>query len=130
MLSILKNQPSLVILLYLLLTYLRAANKLIPSMDSLQSVTSLAFNSYWFWRLFLHYIFTRKGQRKIAFTVPTYNNSQPTKRYQWNLLPQGMSNSSILCQYFVTQPFKWYVSTFLKWEFTIKRMTFCNMIEM
>ncbi|CAO2588167.1 Endogenous retrovirus group K member 7 Pol protein, partial [Lemmus lemmus] len=37
---------------------------------------------------------------KFAFTVPTYNNCQPTKRYQWTVLPLGMLNSPALCQYF------------------------------
>ena len=39
-----------------------------------------------------------KDREKFAFTVPTYNNFQPTKRYQWTILPQGMLNSPTLCQ--------------------------------
>ena len=42
--------------------------------------------------------------RENSFTVPTYNNSQPVKQYQWKSLPQEMLNSSTLCQYFVSQP--------------------------
>ena len=38
---------------------------------------------------------------KFAFTVPEYNNGQPTQRYQWKVLPQGMLNSPTLCQEFV-----------------------------
>ncbi|CAO2630831.1 Endogenous retrovirus group K member 8 Pol protein, partial [Lemmus lemmus] len=41
-----------------------------------------------------------KDREKFAFTVPTYNNSQPTKRCQWTVLPQDMLNSPALCQYF------------------------------
>ena len=41
---------------------------------------------------------------KNAFTVPTLNNSQPVRRYQWRVLPQGMLNSPTLCQHFVQQP--------------------------
>lgn len=39
---------------------------------------------------------------KFAFTVPTYKNAQPVKRYQWKVL-QGMLNSPTLYQYFVQQ---------------------------
>ena len=45
-----------------------------------------------------------KDREKFAFTMPTYNNSQPTRRYQWTILPQEMLNSPNLCQYFVSQP--------------------------
>ena len=31
-----------------------------------------------------------QDREKFEFTVPTYNNSQPQKRYQWRVLPQGM----------------------------------------
>ncbi|MGE9574186.1 reverse transcriptase domain-containing protein [Escherichia coli] len=43
-------------------------------------------------------------REKFAFTVPTLNNSQPVRRYQWRVLPQGMLNSPTLCQHFVQQP--------------------------
>lgn len=52
---------------------------------------------------FFHYTFTRK-EEKFAFTVPTYNDSQPSKRYQWKVLPQRMLTSLTLCQYFVWHP--------------------------
>ncbi|EGV93609.1 HERV-K_3q27.3 provirus ancestral Pol protein [Cricetulus griseus] len=44
------------------------------------------------------------GREKFVFTVPTLNNSQPVRRYQWRVLPQGMLNSPTLCQHFVQQP--------------------------
>ena len=44
-----------------------------------------------------------RDREKFVFTVPTYSNSQPIRKYQWALLPQGMLNSPTLCQYFVNQ---------------------------
>ncbi|RMC21400.1 hypothetical protein DUI87_02264 [Hirundo rustica rustica] len=38
---------------------------------------------------------------KFAFTVPTINNAEPAQRYQWRVLPQGMRNSPVLCQWYV-----------------------------
>ncbi|RMC13405.1 hypothetical protein DUI87_10942 [Hirundo rustica rustica] len=38
---------------------------------------------------------------KFAFTVPTINNAEPAQRYQWRVLPQGMWNSPMLCQWYV-----------------------------
>ncbi|NXA30638.1 POK8 protein, partial [Ibidorhyncha struthersii] len=46
---------------------------------------------------------------KFAFTVPTLNNSGPTQRYEWTVLPQGMANSPTMCQFYVNkalQPWK------------------------
>ncbi|RMC20231.1 hypothetical protein DUI87_01077 [Hirundo rustica rustica] len=40
---------------------------------------------------------------KFAFTVPTINNAEPTQRYQWRVLPQGMRNSPVLCQWYVAR---------------------------
>ncbi|XP_017592014.1 PREDICTED: endogenous retrovirus group K member 18 Pol protein-like, partial [Corvus brachyrhynchos] len=40
---------------------------------------------------------------KFAFTVPAINNAEPAKRYQWKVLPQGMRNSPIICQWYVAQ---------------------------
>ena len=45
-----------------------------------------------------------KNREKFAFTVTTYNSSQPTRRYQQTVLPKGMLNSPTLCQYFLSQP--------------------------
>ncbi|RMC00151.1 hypothetical protein DUI87_23562 [Hirundo rustica rustica] len=40
---------------------------------------------------------------KFAFTVPTINNAEPAQRYQWRVLPQGMRNSPMLCQWNVAR---------------------------
>ncbi|NWI49707.1 POK18 protein, partial [Calyptomena viridis] len=40
---------------------------------------------------------------KFAFTVPAVNNSEPSRRYQWTVLPQGMKNSPTICQWYVAQ---------------------------
>lgn len=45
----------------------------------------------------------------FAFTIPEFNNSRPTKRYQWKVLPQGMLNSPTMCQDYVDkvlEPFR------------------------
>ncbi|XP_065275705.1 endogenous retrovirus group K member 18 Pol protein [Emys orbicularis] len=44
-----------------------------------------------------------EDRARFAFTVPVLNHSQPTPRYQWNVLPQGMLNSPTLCQHFVAR---------------------------
>ncbi|RMB97192.1 hypothetical protein DUI87_26294 [Hirundo rustica rustica] len=41
------------------------------------------------------------GRPKFAFTVPTINNAEPAQRYQWKVMPQGMRNSPVLCQWYV-----------------------------
>ena len=38
---------------------------------------------------------------RFAFTLPSVNNEEPDKRYQWIVLPQGMANSPTMCQLFV-----------------------------
>ncbi|RMC20332.1 hypothetical protein DUI87_01181 [Hirundo rustica rustica] len=40
---------------------------------------------------------------KFAFTVPTINNAETAQRYQWRVLPQGMRNSPMLCQWYVAR---------------------------
>ncbi|KAL6041031.1 hypothetical protein STEG23_019171 [Scotinomys teguina] len=40
---------------------------------------------------------------RFAFTLPSVNHEQPDARYQWRVLPQGMSNSPTICQLFVHQ---------------------------
>ncbi|KFO60551.1 hypothetical protein N302_06551, partial [Corvus brachyrhynchos] len=40
---------------------------------------------------------------KFAFTVPSINNAEPVKGYQWRVLPQGMKNSPAICQWYVAQ---------------------------
>ncbi|TRZ12048.1 hypothetical protein HGM15179_015057 [Zosterops borbonicus] len=42
---------------------------------------------------------------RFAFSVPTINREAPRKRYHWRVLPQGMKNSPVICQ--------WYVSSLL-----------------
>ena len=37
----------------------------------------------------------------FAFTLPSVNNEEPDKWYQWIVLPQGMANSPTMCQLFV-----------------------------
>ncbi|CAI7935027.1 Hypothetical predicted protein [Podarcis lilfordi] len=43
-----------------------------------------------------------KDRKFFAFTVPVLNNSQPTERYQWKVLPQGMLNSPTMCQQYIS----------------------------
>ncbi|PKU40755.1 endogenous retrovirus group k member 18 pol [Limosa lapponica baueri] len=35
---------------------------------------------------------------RFAFSVPSVNQQQPTRRYHWTVLPQGMLNSPTICQ--------------------------------
>ncbi|TRZ23927.1 hypothetical protein HGM15179_003198 [Zosterops borbonicus] len=42
---------------------------------------------------------------RFAFSVPNINREAPRKRYHWKVLPQGMKNSLVICQ--------WYVSSLL-----------------
>ncbi|RMC22048.1 hypothetical protein DUI87_02919 [Hirundo rustica rustica] len=37
----------------------------------------------------------------FAFSVPTINREAPRKRYHWRVLPQGMKNSPVICQWYV-----------------------------
>lgn len=91
---------------------LRAANKVIQPMDSLQSGIPLPSLLPKGWSLividlkgfFSSLYLYKKKRKKSAFTVTTYNNFQPVKRYLWKILPQGMLNSPTLCQYFIQHP--------------------------
>ncbi|NXV62709.1 POK18 protein, partial [Molothrus ater] len=38
---------------------------------------------------------------RFAFTVPSTNRESPSKRYHWRVLPQGMKNSPVICQWYV-----------------------------
>ncbi|NXP95086.1 POK18 protein, partial [Passerina amoena] len=38
---------------------------------------------------------------RFAFTVPAINHGAPSKRYHWRVLPQGMKNSPVICQWYV-----------------------------
>ncbi|TRZ19392.1 hypothetical protein HGM15179_007720 [Zosterops borbonicus] len=42
---------------------------------------------------------------RFAFSVPNINREAPRRRYHWKVLPQGMKNSPVICQ--------WYVSSLL-----------------
>ena len=42
-----------------------------------------------------------QDRHKFAFTIPVLNHAQPVKRYQWTVLPQGMTNGPTLCQEFI-----------------------------
>ncbi|KAL6065033.1 hypothetical protein STEG23_028902 [Scotinomys teguina] len=95
-----------------MVTDLRAINKVIQPMGSLQSGIPLPTLLPKGWPLIVNDLkdcffsipLQEKDRERFAFTVPTYNNSQPVKRYQWKVLPQGILNSPTLCQYFVQQP--------------------------
>ncbi|RMC14987.1 hypothetical protein DUI87_07166 [Hirundo rustica rustica] len=38
---------------------------------------------------------------RFAFSVPTINREAPRRRYHWRVLPQGMKNSPVICQWYV-----------------------------
>ncbi|RMC21363.1 hypothetical protein DUI87_02225 [Hirundo rustica rustica] len=38
---------------------------------------------------------------RFAFSVPTINREAPRKCYHWRVLPQGMKNSPVICQWYV-----------------------------
>ncbi|KAL6033361.1 hypothetical protein STEG23_021987 [Scotinomys teguina] len=40
---------------------------------------------------------------RFAFSIPIVNHAGPNPRFQWRVLPQGMTNSPTLCQKFVAQ---------------------------
>ena len=48
----------------------------------------------------------KKDTPRFAFTVPTQNQEQPDKRWEWTVLPQGMTNSPTMCQVYVAQVLK------------------------
>ncbi|NXF71695.1 POK11 protein, partial [Sclerurus mexicanus] len=41
---------------------------------------------------------SKKDSPRFAFTVPSVNQQEPAKRFQWTVLPQGMRNSPMICQ--------------------------------
>ena len=73
-----------------MVTDLRAVNKVIQPMGSLQSAIHLPSLLPKGWPLividlndcFFSIPLQEKEREKFAFTVPTYINSQPTRRYQ------------------------------------------------
>ena len=91
-----------------ILTDLRAVNKVVQPMGPLQSgifclpyllkdrkFTLIDIN-------IKNCFFTILLQEKEKFAFMVRNNSQPLRRYQWTILPQGMFNNPTLCQYFVS----------------------------
>lgn len=42
-----------------------------------------------------------KDCQRFAFTLPSINQEEPDRRYEWVVLPQGMANSPTMCQLFV-----------------------------
>ena len=114
MLSILRNQPALGILLFVfkkksskwrMVTDLRAVNKVIQPMGPLRSGIPLPSLLPKGWSLividlkdcFFTIHLQEKDREKIAFTVPTYNISHSTRRYQWTIILQGMLKSPTVC---------------------------------
>lgn len=41
--------------------------------------------------------------KRFAFSIPSSNFQEPMKRYQWQVLPQGMAQYPTLCQKFVSE---------------------------
>ncbi|RMC18186.1 hypothetical protein DUI87_05067 [Hirundo rustica rustica] len=84
-------------------------NNVIEDMGSLQpgmpSPTMLPEN----WKLAIIYIkdcffqipLHPDDAPRFAFSVPTINREAPRKRYHWRVLPQGMKNSPVICQWYV-----------------------------
>jgi hypothetical protein len=42
-----------------------------------------------------------KDRERFVFSAPSFNQQEPLQRYQWTVLPQGVTNSPTMCQYFV-----------------------------
>ncbi|RMC22097.1 hypothetical protein DUI87_02969 [Hirundo rustica rustica] len=92
-----------------LLQDLRQINNVIEDMGSLQpgmpSPTMLPEN----WKLaiidikdcFFQIPLHPDDAPRFAFSVPTINREAPRKRYHWRVLPQGMKNSPVICQWYV-----------------------------
>ncbi|RMC19226.1 hypothetical protein DUI87_03832 [Hirundo rustica rustica] len=92
-----------------LLQDLRQINNVIEDMGSLQpgmpSPTMLPQN----WQLaiidikdcFFQIPLHSDDAPRFAFSVPTINREAPRKRYHWRVLPQGMKNSPVICQWYV-----------------------------
>lgn len=82
--------------------------------------------------LFKDFIFTKSLQEwdseNVVFTVCPYNNSQPVKRYQWKILPQGMLNKATLCLYIVQQPLE-IIHTLFSQQLTLVWMIFYLQIQ-
>lgn len=91
---------------------LRAINKIIQRMGSLQPGIALPFLLPKEWYLLMidfkdcSFIIPLHEHNKgtFAFSVPTFNRNCPINSYQWRVLPHGVLNTTSLCQYFVQQP--------------------------
>ncbi|RMC18063.1 hypothetical protein DUI87_04942 [Hirundo rustica rustica] len=92
-----------------LLQDLRQINNVIEDMGSLQpgmpSPTMLPQN----WQLavidikdcFFQIPLHPDDAPRFVFSVPTINREAPRRRYHWRVLPQGMKNSPVICQWYV-----------------------------
>ncbi|RMC06531.1 hypothetical protein DUI87_15968 [Hirundo rustica rustica] len=92
-----------------LLQDLRQINNVIEDMGSLQpgmpSPTMLPQN----WQLavtdikdcFFQIPLHPDDAPRFAFSVPTINQEAPRRHYHWRVLPQGMKNSPVICQWYV-----------------------------
>ena len=40
-------------------------------------------------------------RQRFAFSIPSINNQSPAQWYQWKVLPQGMMNAPMVCQFVV-----------------------------
>jgi hypothetical protein len=49
----------------------------------------MACDSNWF-NFFLTIFLQMQDREMYVFTVPSHNNAQPIKRYEWKVFPQGM----------------------------------------
>lgn len=93
-----------------LLHDLRQINNIIEDMGTLQpgmpSPTMLPQN----WNLavldikdcFFQIPLDPDDAQRFAFTVPAINREAPGKRYHWRVLSQGMKNSPVICQRYVS----------------------------
>lgn len=44
-----------------------------------------------------------KDSERFTFTLPSKNHEEPNQRFEWVVLPQGMTNSPTMCQLYVGQ---------------------------
>ena len=82
----------------------RAVNKIIQPLGHLWSGISLPSilpkgwsHSYWFEGCFFTIPLKERYREVFSFTVPSFHNSQSTRRYRCTILPQGFLNSPTLC---------------------------------
>lgn len=54
---------------------------------------------YWFFTIPLH----PNDTPNFAFMAPSIINAASAERYQWKVLPQGMRNSTTICQWYMGQ---------------------------